>query len=108
LLSSQSGREASLSALTQTRWGVRRPEIIIPLPVDSRPALATPLGTPLTVGARVRVIRGPLQGASGNVADIPDRSAQIDSGARVHGAEVELDVVGKMFVPFANLEILRG
>ena len=108
LLSSQSGREASLSALTQTRWGVLRPEIIIPLPVDSRPALATPLGTPLTVGARVRVIRGSLQGATGNVVGIPDRSAQTDSGARVHGAEIELETVGKMFVPFANLEILRG
>jgi hypothetical protein len=108
LLSSQSGREASLSALTQTRWGVRRPEILIPLPVDTKPALATPLGTPLTVGARVRVIRGSLQGATGNVVGILDRSVQTDSGARVHGAEIELETLGKMFVPFANLEILRG
>ena len=108
LLSSQSGREASLSALTQTRWGVMRPEILIPLPVDSKPALATPLGTPLTVGARVRVIRGSLQGATGNVVGILDRSVQTDSGARVHGAEIELEAVGKTFVPFANLEILRG
>ncbi len=108
LLSSQSGREASLSALTQTRWGVMRPEILIPLPVDSKPALATPLGTPLTVGARVRVIRGSLQGATGNVVGILDRSVQTDSGARVHGAEIELEVLGKTFVPFANLEILRG
>jgi hypothetical protein len=108
LLSSQAGREASLSASTQTRWGVVRPEILIPLPVDSKPALAAPLGTPLTVGARVRVIRGSLQGATGNVVGIPDRSAQTGSGARVHGAEIELEAVGKMFVPFANLEILRG
>lgn len=108
LLSSQTGREASLSALTQTRWGVMRPEILIPLPVDTKPALATPLGTPLTIGARVRVIRGSLQGATGNVVGLPARSMQIGSGARVHGAEVELESVGKTFVPFANLEILRG
>jgi hypothetical protein len=108
LLSSQTGREASISALTRTRWGVQRPEILIPLPADSKPALPTPLGTPLTMGVRVRVIRGSVQGATGTVVGIPDRAAQTDSGARVHGAEIEIESVGKMFVPFANLEILRG
>jgi hypothetical protein len=108
LLHSQAGREASISALTRTRWGVLRPEILIPMPADSKPALATPLGTPLTLGARVRVVRGSLQGAAGAVVGIPERPVQIDSGARVHGAEVDLEAVGQLFVPFANLEILRG
>ena len=108
LLSSQTGREASISALTRTRWGVQRPEILIPLPADSKPAPPTPLGTPLSMGVRVRVIRGSLQGATGSVVGISDRAVQTDSGARVHGAEIEIESVGKMFVPFANLEILRG
>ena len=108
LLHSQTGREASISALTRTRWGVLRPEILIPMPVDSTPALAAPFGTPLTLGARVRVVRGSLQGETGTVVGIPERSMQIDNGARVLGAEVDLEVVGRLFVPFANLEILRG
>lgn len=108
LLQSHAGREASLSALTQTRWGVMRPEILIPLPSDTKPAAPVALGTPLTIGARVRVVRGALQGATGLVATIPDRPIQIGSGARTYGAEVDLDDVGRTFVPFANLEILRS
>jgi hypothetical protein len=108
LLQSQSGRETSISAFTQTRWGVMRPEILIPLPADSKPAVPVALGTPITIGARVRVVRGSLQGATGAVVAISDRPAQIGSGARVYGAEVDLEAVGKTFVAFANLEILRG
>lgn len=108
LLQSQSGREASISALTRTRWGVQRPEILIPLPADSKPAAPVALGTPLTIGVRVRVVRGSLQGAAGTVATIPDRPMQIGSGARVYGAEIDLEDVGRAFVAFANLEILRG
>jgi hypothetical protein len=108
LLLSQTGREASISALTRTRWGVLRPEILIPMPADSMPALATSLGTPLTLGARVRVVRGALQGDTGAVVGIPERPAQIGSGARMHGAEIDLDAAGRLFVPFANLEILRS
>jgi hypothetical protein len=107
LLHSNAGREASISALTRTRWGVMRPEVLIPLPADSRPAPPVALGTPVTVGAFVRVVRGSLQGATGTVTTIFDRPVQIGSGARVHGVEVDLEDAGKTFVPFANLEILR-
>lgn len=107
LLQSQSGREASISAITRTRWGVIRPEILIPLPADSKPTPPAAVATPVTTGIRVRVVRGAWQGATGVVSGSVDRPRQIESGARVHGVEVDLDRVGRVFVPFANLEILR-
>ncbi len=108
LLQSQSGREASISAVTRTRWGITRPEILIPLPADTKPSPVAAIGTPIALGVRVRVVRGLHQGASGVVSALSDQLTQIESGARVHGAEVDLDTIGKTFVPFANLEILRS
>ncbi len=107
LLQSQAGREASISAITRTRWGLTRPEILIPLPADSKPLPPSALGTPLTVDARVRVVRGPRQGETGTIKTLFDQPRRIESGARLYGAEVELDVSGKQFIPFANLEILH-
>ena len=108
LLQSQSGREASISSLTRTRWGVARPEILIPLPADTKPSPPPAVGTPIALGVRVRVIRGSHQGATGIVSALPDQLVQIESGLRVRGAEVDLEAVGKTFMPFANLEILRN
>jgi hypothetical protein len=107
LLQGQAGREASISAITRTRWGITRPEIIIPLPADSRPALPSNVGMLLANNSRVRVVRGPHHGEVGNVTSVADQPRRIENGARVYGAEVNLDASGKMFVPLANLEILR-
>jgi hypothetical protein len=107
LLQSQSGREASISASTRTRWGVSRPEILIPLPADTKPAAPAAVAMALAVGVRVRVVRGSNQSTCGVVSAIYTQPVQIESGARVHGAEVNLDGVGKTFVPFSNLEIIR-
>ena len=107
LLQSQNGREASMSGITRTRWGVTRPEIIIPLPTDSKPALPPTVGTLLTTSLRVRVVRGSHQGEVGLVLSLPDQPRRIETGARVYGAEVTLDTSGKMFVPLTNLEVLR-
>jgi hypothetical protein len=107
LLQSQAGREASISAITRTRWGLTRPEILIPLPADSKPLPPSALGTPLTVDAPVRVVRGPRQGETGTIRALFDQPRRIESGARLYGAEVDLDVSGRQFIPFANLEILH-
>jgi hypothetical protein len=107
LLKSNVGREVSISALTRTRWGVQRPEILIPLPADSRPEPPA-FGMPLAVGVRVRVMRGPRQGKVGSVTALPELPQQIETGARVHCAEVDLGSDdGRTLVPFANLEIFR-
>ncbi len=107
LLQSQDGREVSISAQTRTRWGIMRPEILIPLPSDTRPPMPPAVGAPLTVGARVRVVRGPQIGQVGTVVSIPARAQRIDIGVRVHGADVQLKPDTTAFVPFANLELLR-
>jgi hypothetical protein len=107
LLQSQAGREAALSGITRTRWGITRPEIIIPLPADSKPSMPSSVGTLLSINLRVRVVRGPHQGEVGAVTALYDQPRKIESGARAYGAEVNLDGSGKMFVPLTNLEILR-
>jgi len=114
LIRAQDGREASINGETQTRWGIVRPEVLIPLPAETRPPLPPAVGAPLTVGARVRVVRGPHVGYVGTVAAISPRAVRIEIGTRVHGAEVRFSLPSQSggpastaFVPFANLELLR-
>jgi hypothetical protein len=106
LLRSNAGREASISGMTQLRWGAVRPEIIIPL--QGRGATPSPqqLGGALEVGAQVRVIRQPYLGSVGQVVGLPSQPRTVDSGARLRGAEVELEGKGRVFVPYADLELI--
>jgi len=106
LLTTNDGREASISGRTQPRWNIVRPEIVIPLPAETLPPDQTQPGAPLTVGARVRIVRAPYMGAVGTVVALPTHARRIETGARVRGAEVDLDGT-PAFVPLANLEILR-
>ncbi len=106
LLQSLNGREAAVSGATRVRWGVVRPEIVVPQPSDSK-VEAPSFGLPLAAGVRVRIARGPQQGATGTVTSIPARPLRLENGTRVHGAEIDLGEEGQAFVPFANLEILR-
>jgi multidrug efflux pump subunit AcrA (membrane-fusion protein) len=108
LLHGQTGREASISAETRARFGATRPEILIPLPTESRPAPPPPAGAPLKVGARVRIVRPPYLGAVGTVSAIVPRVQRVESGARLRGVEVNLGGdTGTVFVPYVNLELLR-
>ena len=107
LLKTYDGREASISGRVQPRWGIVRPEIVIPLPAESVPATETQPGTPLRVGARVRVVRAPYMGAVGTVVALPPHPRRIETEAMVHGAEVDLGQEAPVFVPLANLEVLR-
>ena len=107
LLTTNDGREAAISGRVQPRWGVVRPEIIIPLPADSASPIHVQPGTPLAVGTRVRVVRAPHMGAVGTIVALPGRARFIETGARVRGAEVDLGQEKPIFTPLANLEILR-
>jgi len=108
LLCGQTGREACISADTRVRYGVTRPEVLIPLPTELRPSPPPPPGTPLAEGALVRVVRPPYHGAVGVVTAVPGKSQRLESGARVYGAEVDLGGnAGTVFVPYVNLELLR-
>jgi hypothetical protein len=107
LLTTNDGREASISGRVQPRWGIVRPEIVIPLPAEMVPPVQTQPGTPLKVGARVRLVRAPHVGAVGTVVALPAHARRLETGARVHGAEVDLGQDAPVFVPLANLEVLR-
>jgi hypothetical protein len=106
LLRSNAGREASISGVTRLRWGTVRPEIIIPL--HERGATPPPqqLGGALEVGVQVRVIRQPYLSSVGHVVSLPSQPRAVDSGARLRGAEVELEEKGRVFVPYVNLELI--
>lgn len=107
LLTTNDGREASISGRVRPRWGVVRPEIVITLPAESLPASQAQPGTPLTTGARVRVVRAPYLGQVGTVATIVSHPRQIETDARVRGAIIDLEQKESVFIPLANLEVLR-
>jgi len=107
LLTKNQGREAAISGRVQPRWGVVRPEIVIPLPAEATPPTQTQPGMPLVVGTRVRVVRAPYMGAVGTIVTLPTRARLIETGARVRGAKVDLDQEESIFVPLVNLEVLR-
>ncbi len=104
LLRSNAGREASISGVTRLRWGAVRPEIIIP----SQGTAPSPRQTKeaLKVGDQIRVIRQPYLGFVGKVVNLPLQPIAVDSGARLMGAEVELEGKKRVFIPYVNLELI--
>jgi hypothetical protein len=107
LLTTNDGREASISGRVKPRWGVVRPEIVITLPAESLPSSQAQPGTPLTAGARVRVVRAPYLGQVGTVLTLADHPRPIDTDARVRGAVIDLEEKDPVFIPLVNLEVLR-
>jgi hypothetical protein len=107
LLTTNDGREASINGRIRTRWSTERPEVVIPLPAETLPPSETQPGTPLEVGLQVRVVRAPYMGAVGKVVAIPSHARRIETGAKVHGAEVDLGEGAPVFIPLFNLEVLR-
>lgn len=107
LLTTNDGREASISGQIRPRWGVVRPEIVITLPAESLPSSQAQPGTPLTAGARVRIVRAPYLGQVGTVVTIVDHPRHIETDARVRGAIIDLEQQDPVFIPLVNLEVLR-
>ncbi len=106
LLNSNVGREVALEAEPARPYERGRPEIIIPHSVSrdmSRPDEVIQL----TTGLRVRVLRSPYEGEVGTVTLILDRPSVYPSGVSAFSAKVELEGIGTVAVPVANLEILQ-
>ncbi len=107
ILSSNAEREVSISAKTQLRWGRIRPEIVIPSQTDEAPPPQPSPNARLEIGVWIRITRQPRLGVVGRVVALPPEARIIDSGAKLRGAEVELEGGEKVFVPWANLELIR-
>jgi hypothetical protein len=107
LLHSSKGSEAMLSADVRTRWGVRHPEVMIPLRAEETLVPEDRGIRALEVGMQVRVTRAPHFGAVGHVTDLPPLPQSVESGARLPVAKVDLEGEESVRVPLANLEVIR-
>lgn len=107
LLHSNAGRDAMLSADTQTRWGAKRPEVLIPLRADEEMPHEDTSMSPLKIGAQVRVLRAPNFGAMGTIADLPTLPETVESGAQLPVAVVTLEDEKRALIPLANLELIH-
>lgn len=103
LLAEFDRRQVVLDAVTPTRANTRRPEVIIPVAVEQRPAGANPM-VMLRKGTEVRIVRAPHLGATGRIVDLPKTPYLLDNGLRTHAAQVELVTGETVPVPLANLE----
>jgi len=107
VLKSNDGREISLSGQVQAGWERVRPEVIVPLVAKEVPPEDSVANLPLREGVTVRLLRQPYVGATGTVVAFPAVPRKLESGVTFRGAEVELAAGERVFVPFANLELIR-
>jgi hypothetical protein len=107
VLKANDGREVSLRGRFEGGWTQVRPEVIVPLLVSGPPSEDAIADRPLEEGATVRILRQPHMGAMGTVVSLPASPRKLASGVALQGAEVELAAGERVFVPFANLELIR-
>lgn len=121
ILSSCSGREASVSGATQIRAGVLRPEIIVPNIGSDRAAAKTDDDTEERVPARpgeshkgglvlgdlLRIIRAPYFGRIGMVDELIADLQQIETEASVRVLRVKFEDGSTAVVPRANVELIE-
>ena len=114
LLASHAGRAARVNGATQSRAGVMRPELVIPLDAAAAgagaPAMSAGGATAgvLEVGTPVRVIRDPHFGVLGTVAALPEQPAVLGSGSKARVLEVAVAGGQRITVPRANVELIEG
>ena len=106
LMSSNTGREASLDGRNAAPYDGHRPEIIIPLPASREPGLPEEV-FPIAPGLRVRALRRPYQGAVGVVREVDLTATALPSGILARCATVDLEGIGQAAIPLANLEALQ-
>ncbi len=105
LLSANAGREGAAEAIGEGPFGLERPEVIIPLSgaqVLDRPERVVQLKS----GVRVRATRNPYHGAVGTIAQMLPRPESFSSGLLARSAAVEVEGLGRIVVPLANLEVI--
>jgi len=102
LLSTNLGREASISALPMDQRKGTRPEVVIALPVDGQIFDGICEYKP---GQMVHINAYPYAGQTGIIEKVSPANALLPSGLRAPAAEVRIDQVRKV-IPLANLEVI--
>jgi hypothetical protein len=106
LLESNQGNEASVDAMPSRPFEVDKPEIIIPIASNLDYDLPDEI-VPLSPGVRVRVVRKPHMGAVGVVREMLARAVRYPSGNKARSARLDIEGMGSVIVPLANLEVLQ-
>ncbi|MCL4265162.1 MAG: hypothetical protein KJ069_18240 [Anaerolineae bacterium] len=104
LLQKVEGRETSLFANYDTSRG-QRPEIIIPEPATPA-SEAVQANKPLQIGQKVRLLRPPFVGQTGEIIEIFTLSQLLATGAKAQGVNIRLADGHVVFVPFANVDVI--
>lgn len=104
LLQKVEGRETSLFANYDTSRG-QRPEIIIPEPATPA-SEAVQANKPLQIGQKVRLLRPPFVGQTGEIMEIFTLSQLLATGAKAQGVNIRLADGHMVFVPFANVDVI--
>jgi hypothetical protein len=108
LLDSLAGREAAVSGATQIRAGVMRPEILVPLGEASGSDAGEGLVAGMDVGSLLRCIRGEHFGRIGRITALPHALTELGSESHARVLEADLDGIGRVTLPRANIELIEA
>ena len=103
-----SSHEVSLRAVSQTRWGAQRPEVVIPLSArETASGDILPAQVALRHGVRVRICAGDHMGQTGLVLSDNPQVRVLASGARARAVEIHLPDDETVWVAINNLEAIE-
>jgi len=105
LITTNAKREATLNAEAFDRYSGSRPEVIIPLPASTAPAVPHDVEA-FAPGQTVRLRRQPAAGLIGIILGLHDGLTMFPSGLRAAAAEVKLENGEQLLIPLVNLEVV--
>jgi hypothetical protein len=105
LITTNAKREATLNAEAFDRYSGARPEMIIPLPAATPPAVPHDVEA-FAPGQTVRLRRQPAAGQIGMIMNLHEGLATFPSGLRATAADVKLDNGEQLLIPLVNLEVV--
>jgi hypothetical protein len=108
LLKKLEGREAALSGATQIRAGVMRPEIVVPFDAASTADATESAVTGMDLGSLLRCIRGEHFGKIGRITALPAPLQELGSESHARVLEADLEGVGRVLLPRANVELIEA
>ncbi len=105
LITTNAKRDATLNAENFDRYSGARPEIIIPLPASTPPAVPHDVEA-FAPGQTVRLRRQPALGQVGMLMALREGLFTFPSGLRAAAADVKLENGEQLVIPLVNLEVV--